>query len=101
VAAGDAGDGGQADAGPLELFVTVQSLEGLEQFVGVGHVEPAAVVPDEQHRFLLGGVVADLDGRVRGVPGEFQGVADEVLQRDGDQLPVACTTIRSGMCTAG
>lgn len=44
----DACDRGQTDAGSLELFGRVQALKGLEQFLDKTHVEPAAVVADEE-----------------------------------------------------
>src|SRR5258708_5811609 len=85
----DALDGGQADAVALELVRVVQPLERLEQFVRVGGIETGAVVADEVNRpaALLPG--AEFDSR-RGVPLRvLEGVAEQVLQRDLQQVAVA------------
>src|SRR5207302_388055 len=44
VFADDALDGGQADAGAFEVLRAMEALKHAEQFVGVAHVEPDAVV---------------------------------------------------------
>src|SRR5919201_778183 len=50
VAVDDALDDGQAHPRPLVLLGAVEALEDAEELVGVLHVEPDAVVPDEVHR---------------------------------------------------
>src|SRR5712691_7747967 len=58
----DPPDGGQTNAGAFELLGPVQPLEDAEQLVGILHVEPGAVVADEQDDpsvFFAG--AADLD----------------------------------------
>src|SRR5467141_2207467 len=44
----DASDGGEADAGALEVGSGMQSLEHAEQLVRVLHVEAGAVIPDHE-----------------------------------------------------
>src|SRR5689334_12347616 len=47
----DAADVGQADAGSLEVFHTVQALEYAEQLVHVVHVETGAIVGYMEYGF--------------------------------------------------
>src|SRR3712207_6852804 len=49
VSVNDTPDGGQPDAGALELLHVVQPLEHPKEFVYVLHIESDAVVPDEEH----------------------------------------------------
>src|SRR3712207_1299611 len=51
MAVDNAAYGGQADAPSFELRRRMQALEGAKQLVGVGHVEPGAVVAYEVRRF--------------------------------------------------
>src|SRR5450755_3279586 len=44
----DALDGRKSDSRPLELIHRMQPLKGPEQFRRIGHVEPRAIVADEE-----------------------------------------------------
>src|SRR5438034_4664503 len=63
VSVDDAPHGSQPDAAALEFGRLVEPLEGAEQSIGVGHVEPSTVVADEERRRagMLG--CAELDTR--------------------------------------
>ena len=86
VTADDAGDGGEADAGALEVLVAVQAVEGVEELVRVVHVEARAVVADEEGLLLRVPAEVD-DGRVY-LGGELDGVAEEVFEGDAEELGV-------------
>ncbi|MNO24586.1 hypothetical protein D3C76_144110 [compost metagenome] len=78
----------QADPSAFEVFHAVQALEYAEQLVGVGHVEPHAVVADAHLDFALMHLGADFDTRRVTPAGVLDGVADEVLQRQVDERRV-------------
>ena len=42
---------GKTDSGSIEFFGLVQPLEGAEQFSGVFHVEPCAIIAHIQYFF--------------------------------------------------
>src|SRR5688572_1239920 len=75
----DAPDVGQPDAGALELFLPVQSMEHAKQLAGVAHVEPDAVVADGKRPGIVAGLRADGDHGRRLPPGIFNRVAEQVL----------------------
>ncbi len=79
MAADDAADIGQADAGAFELFDVVQALEHAEQLVHVAHVEAAAVVAHEEVVFVVVSLVTNLDHRVFALAGELDRVGQQVL----------------------
>src|SRR5665213_1705976 len=80
VAADNAADGGETDAGPLEVLVAVQAVEGVEELAGVEHVEARAVVAHEpSFLFRVPAEVDDADGLLRA---ELDGVAEEVFEGD-------------------
>src|SRR5437899_9609478 len=74
VAMDDASHIRQADAGALELAGRVQPLEHTEQFVGIAHVKPDAVVADKENRFIVGMHGPDLDLRFFARAGVLEGV---------------------------
>src|SRR6185503_9800105 len=65
VAMHDALHARQPDPGARELADGVQALERREQLVGELHVEPGAVIADEERALVTGIGRADLDPRVR------------------------------------
>ena len=89
VAADDALDGGEADAGSGELGGGVEALEGGEQLVGEGHVEAGAVVADVVDGGAAGLLAAELDARGGLVAGELPGVAEEVVEEEAEEVGVA------------
>src|SRR3569832_1859509 len=80
VAVHDPLHGGQTDARAFALAGRVPPLEGAEQLVGVGHVEPRAVVAHKKDRLGIALLRGDLQPRVGALGGELPGVADQVLQ---------------------
>src|SRR5262245_41116713 len=78
VAAPDALDQREADAGPLELVGAVQALEHAEQAGRVRHVEADAVVRDPVHDLAVLDGAADGDAGRRAAAGVLDGVADQV-----------------------
>ncbi len=88
VAADDALYAGQTDAHAFELVGAMQSLEGGEEAIGVGHVEAHAVVFDYEGRLLLLENGAEPDpGRVSRSC-EFPGICEEILQHYRKQCGV-------------
>jgi hypothetical protein len=66
----------------------VKPLEHVEQAVGVGRLEPRAVVTDRDEHLALHAVRGDLDLRVRDPAGELQRVADEVDEHLSEEREV-------------
>ena len=66
VARDDAADVGQANPGAFKFVLAMQPLENAEQFVGVFHVKPGAVVADKDDRFQRGFILT-ADGDDGGV----------------------------------
>ena len=77
----DALDDGQADAGALKVSSCMESLEGVEELVGVGHVKSSAVVPDVEGPLpAVGGRLTHFDPRMVCLGSELPCIAKEVLQ---------------------
>src|SRR6266508_366386 len=107
VAADDSLDGGQAEARAREVPLGMQSLERREQLVRIRHVEPCAVVAHEKYSLhrcsgpCLGGGVwrlpagdsrrhnSKLNPRLLSFRGELPRIAEQVLQRQPQQLRVS------------
>jgi len=96
MATDDAGDGGEADA--FEVLVTVEAVEGVEEFVGVVHVEAGTVVADEPD--FLGGIPADVDDGVGFFGGELDGVAHKVFEGDSEEFGVG-VGVKAGLDVEG
>src|SRR6185436_4366990 len=75
----DACDRREPDTRAVEVRRAVQPLERLEQLLLVSHVETGAVVANVPRRERAAARLPDLDARLRGLGGEFPGVADQVL----------------------
>ena len=89
MAADDALNGCEADAGALELGRAVQALERSEELVRVSLIEADAVVADEEDPLGAPRLGADLDrGRVA-LGGELPRVAEEVVEHRREQARVA------------
>jgi hypothetical protein len=58
----------QADPVALKLRIAVQPLEGREEFVGVGHIEPGAVIPDGEDGFGSPAFLSEYNLRVGPFP---------------------------------
>src|SRR5437588_12673857 len=71
-------DDGEADTGSLVLLAPVQPLEDAEELVRVPHVEPGAVVSDEENGSLGGFPSSDLDSPGRLVLRVLERVAEQV-----------------------
>ena len=84
VSADDAGDCGEANAGAFEVLVPVKTVEGVEEFFSVVHVEAGAVVANEPG--VLGGVPAEFDGRLRNSSGELDRVAKKIFKGDTEKF---------------
>ena len=69
-------------------MLRVQALEGLEELVGVHHVEAGAVVLDAEHRAPAFAPGAEADARIRGARGELPGVAQQVVEQHVHQRRV-------------
>jgi len=90
MSANDAGDRGEADPRAFEVFVAMEAVEGVEELVGVEHVEACAVVADEPGAGVAcGGIPADIDDRALDPRAELDRVTDEVFQRDAEEFWVA------------
>jgi len=71
----------ESDARSLELVVSVEALKHTKQFVHVLHIEPRAIVPDEDLGFTrgrLGG--ADLNLCSGAMSSKLQGVREQVRE---------------------
>ncbi len=64
------------------LDILVQALEWSEEPVGVGHVEPGPVIPDEVYRVGFPEIGTDLDPRPRRLRGEFPRISEQVVEQD-------------------
>src|SRR3989449_10318291 len=80
---------GEPHARALELRGRVEALERAEQLVGVRHVEPRAVVPDEAGALPVALVYAELDARAGVLPGVLPRVTEEVLEHPPQQVLVS------------
>src|SRR3989442_1147608 len=82
--------GGKSDAGPRELVIGVEALEGAEQLVRVGRIKSRPVIPDKTgYLAFLGLGEAKLDFGIDAVASEFPRVADQVVQDRPQQLRIA------------
>ena len=88
VAAHDAPNRSQADAGAREIVRTVQALEHAEQPVCEAHVEAGAVVAHGE-RVGLARAPFERDQRLRRLGAVFPGVAQQVFDHDAQQRRVA------------
>ena len=86
VAADDAGHGRETDARAFEVFISVQTVEGVEELVSVEHVKASAVVVNEPG--ILRGVPAKVDDGMGNLGGELGRVAEKVLERDTEEFGV-------------
>jgi len=67
----------------------MQTLEGVEEFVGVGHVEACSVIPDEEGPLLTrGSDLTNLDPRCLAFGCELPGIAEEVIKNHLHQVMV-------------
>ena len=73
---------------PSKFVGGMQALEGPEQLPGIRHVEAGPVVAHEVDRLPAGGDGAEFDARVLAPPGEFPGVAQQVVQHHGEQARI-------------
>src|SRR5579862_5648115 len=89
VAGDDALHRGQANARAFKLRGAVQPLEWLEELVRIGHVEPGAVVAHEEAGLPAHLRAAKLDVAGGMLGGELPGVAQQILQHNPQQPPVA------------
>src|SRR6266545_7686155 len=76
----------QPNSGPFEFGHTMEPLEGAKQFAGVSHVETRAVVAHEISLLPVVRSQAQFDLRLRAFGGEFPRVAQQVFQRDPEQV---------------
>ena len=72
----------EADAAPLKFRHGVQSVERIEELLGMSHIKTDAVVADEIGRHPLVLDDAEFDSRARAFLGELPGIAEQVLQHD-------------------
>src|SRR4051812_40462292 len=70
----DAGDRGQPDTCPLELFAAMQSLEYAKKFVGESHLEANPVVTNVDRNPLLRHTAAHFNARMLASAREFCGI---------------------------
>src|SRR5579884_1729594 len=73
---------GQTDSGPLEFAGAMEALKCAEQFIGVGHIESCAVIPDEVKGLSLLLDPAEFDDRCRMIGGELPSIPEQVFQDD-------------------
>jgi len=75
-----------------ELVLSVKTLKKRQTAVSIGRVEPNAVIPNEEPLLVL----TDVDlGRFRRCA-EFDGVPNEIVQQNSDQLGSASATMPPG-----
>jgi len=88
MAADDALNCGEADAGAREFADRVEPLEGLEETVGEALIEACAVVTNKKDgsAVALGAAEFDFGGLAKS--GEFPCIADQVLQSDLHQARI-------------
>src|SRR5207248_11524477 len=85
----DASDGGETDAGALEVGSGMQSLEHAEQLIRVLHVEAGAVVPDHEGPAAVRFDRGELDPRLRLFRGVLPAVPQQVIEGHAQQARVA------------
>src|SRR5712692_912644 len=85
----DAPDGGQTDAGALEVSSGMQSLEYPEQLIRILHVEAGAVVPDHEGPAAVRFDRGELDPRLRLLRGVLPAVPQQIVEGHAQQPCVA------------
>src|SRR5678815_577926 len=88
VALDDSVSDGQTDASAGKLVHSMQTLEGDEEFPGVGLIETSAIIPHVKHRLAFGLYGAKFDVGAVAFAGVFPGVANEILQHGTQQIRV-------------
>ena len=63
---------------PFVLIGSVKALEDAKKLIGVPHIEPCAVVPDEVDYACSPFLAAYLNTRRLAVPGIFEGIGDQI-----------------------
>ena len=89
VAFDDAADGGEADASAFKIGVAMQALKGAKEVCSVLHVEPDAIIADEEGRSTGNKHLADFDHRGLAGARVFDGIAEEVGENLLDEAGVA------------
>ena len=89
VALEDSVGDGQTDARAGKLVHSMQTLEGDEEFPGVGLIETRAIIPHVKRRLASGLYGAKLDVGALAFAGVFPGVANEILQHGTQQIRVS------------
>ena len=74
----------KADPGAFKLGIRVQSLKRCKKFVGVGHIESRAVVPDVEHDLVILVFLPDHDPGLGLFCRVLPGVSEQVLQDNRD-----------------
>lgn len=85
----DAPANGKTDAGAGVLRTAVEPLKDLKESVGFGRIEADAVVGNAEDYLFAGGLRGDSDLRPPAVAAEFNGVADEILEKLPELAPAA------------
>src|SRR2546426_9687670 len=85
----DAPDGGETDAGALEVGSGMQSLEYAEQLIRILHVEAGAVVPDHEGPAAVRFDRGELDPRLRLLRGVLPAVPEQIVEDHAQQARVA------------
>ena len=73
VPANDAGDRSETDPGAFEVSIAVETVEGVEEFSRILHVEAGAVIPDKPGALIW--IPAEINDCMRNVGGELDRVA--------------------------
>ena len=89
MAAEDAVHDGQAYAGAFEFRCRVEPLKRVEQFICMGHVKTGAVVAHEVNRLAVSLRHPDLNLRHGPVLRELPGIAQQVVERNAEQVGIA------------
>jgi hypothetical protein len=79
----------QPNAGPVKLVASVQALERTKELIGVGHIEASPIVSNDKCRHAVDLRRLESDPGVRTFRGKLPGVAQQVFQRDAQQLIVS------------
>lgn len=72
----------QSDAGSGELILRVQPLKDVEQLGRIRHIEPGAIVANMVAHFAAVTSRPEFNSGVGAFRGEYEGVAQQILEND-------------------
>ena len=81
--------GSQANTGAFELGYGMETLEGQEQFIDIGHIEAGAVVAHEIFRFTILLRNTEFYPWLGTLLGKLPGIAQQVVQHYAEEVGIA------------